>query len=138
MIGEGVYLRTYLAPFSPWLDRTDVTDILVNRPGEVWIDGALLYDANDPKLRPVSDFELGQPGQSGWLAGEKSPYGIALDVQYPVCDPEALIAAGQAAMKGWQALGADGSGSSVHCCSSWPLVRLMRAMKFLLSISLGK
>ena len=53
-------------------------------------------------------FELGQPGQSGWLAGEKSPYGIALDVQYPVCDPEALIAAGHAAMKGWQAVGADG------------------------------
>ncbi|MCK6375565.1 MAG: phenylacetic acid degradation protein PaaN [Zoogloea sp.] len=53
-------------------------------------------------------FELGQPGQSGWLAGEKSPYGIALDVQYPVCEPEALIAAGQAAMKGWQVLGADG------------------------------
>ncbi len=40
MIGEGVYLRTYLAPFTPWLDRPDVTDILVNRPGEVWIDGA--------------------------------------------------------------------------------------------------
>jgi type IV secretion system protein VirB11 len=36
---EGVYLRTYLAPFSPWLERPDVTDILVNRPGEVWIDG---------------------------------------------------------------------------------------------------
>lgn len=40
MIGEGVYLRTYLAPFAPWLDRPDVTDILVNKPGEVWIDGA--------------------------------------------------------------------------------------------------
>ncbi|HOY79093.1 MAG TPA: P-type DNA transfer ATPase VirB11 [Hyphomonadaceae bacterium] len=40
MIGEGVYLRTYLAPFAPWLDRADVTDILVNKPGEVWIDGA--------------------------------------------------------------------------------------------------
>lgn len=39
MIGEGVYLRTYLAPFTPWLDRPDVTDILVNRPGEIWIDG---------------------------------------------------------------------------------------------------
>lgn len=38
-MGEGVYLRTYLAPFAPWLDRQDVTDILVNRPGEVWIDG---------------------------------------------------------------------------------------------------
>jgi len=33
------------------------------RPERVWIDGALLYDANNPKLRPVSDFELGQPGE---------------------------------------------------------------------------
>ncbi|MFA5966048.1 MAG: amidohydrolase [Sphingomonas sp.] len=32
------------------------------RPEKVWIDGALLYDANDPTRRPVSDFELGQPG----------------------------------------------------------------------------
>ncbi|WP_238147179.1 amidohydrolase [Rhizorhabdus dicambivorans] len=34
-----------------------------SRPERVWIDGALLFDANDPKLRPVSDFELGQPGE---------------------------------------------------------------------------
>jgi imidazolonepropionase-like amidohydrolase len=33
------------------------------RPERVWVDGALLYDANDPRLRPVSDFELGQPGE---------------------------------------------------------------------------
>ncbi len=33
-----------------------------SRPEKVWIDGALLYDAGNPKLRPVSDFELGQPG----------------------------------------------------------------------------
>jgi imidazolonepropionase-like amidohydrolase len=33
------------------------------RPERVWIDGALMYDANDPKHRPVSDFELGQPGE---------------------------------------------------------------------------
>ena len=32
------------------------------RPEKVWIDGALLYDMNNPRLRPVSDFELGQPG----------------------------------------------------------------------------
>ncbi|MBX3594182.1 amidohydrolase [Sphingomonas sp.] len=32
------------------------------RPEKVWIDGALLYDMNDPTRRPVSDFELGQPG----------------------------------------------------------------------------
>ena len=33
------------------------------RPEKVWIDGAMLYDANNPRLRPVSDFELGQPGE---------------------------------------------------------------------------
>jgi len=33
------------------------------RPERVWIDGALMYDANDPARRPVSDFELGQPGE---------------------------------------------------------------------------
>ncbi|MBS3960234.1 MAG: amidohydrolase [Sandarakinorhabdus sp.] len=34
-----------------------------SRPERVWVDGALLYDAMDPARQPVSDFELGQPGQ---------------------------------------------------------------------------
>lgn len=34
-----------------------------SRPEKVWVDGALLYDAMDPKRRPVSDFELGQVGE---------------------------------------------------------------------------
>jgi len=34
-----------------------------SRPQMVWIDGAEMYDMNDPKKRPVSDFELGQPGE---------------------------------------------------------------------------
>lgn len=33
------------------------------RPEKVWIDGAMMYDSSDPKRRPVSDFELGQPGE---------------------------------------------------------------------------
>lgn len=33
------------------------------RPEKVWVDGALMFDAQDPKRRPVSDFELGQPGE---------------------------------------------------------------------------
>jgi imidazolonepropionase-like amidohydrolase len=33
------------------------------RPEKVWVDGALLFDASDPKRRPVSDFELGLPGE---------------------------------------------------------------------------
>lgn len=34
-----------------------------SRPEKVWIDGALVYDMFDPKLRPISDFELGNPGE---------------------------------------------------------------------------
>jgi len=50
-------------------------------------------------------FELGQPGQSGWMSSERSPYGVALGVQYPVCDAQALVDAGLAAMPGWQKIG---------------------------------
>ena len=34
-----------------------------SRPEKVWIDGALLFDVDDPARRPVSDFELGLPGE---------------------------------------------------------------------------
>jgi type IV secretion system protein VirB11 len=34
----GVYLTAYLAPLAPWLARPEVTDLLVNQPGEVWIE----------------------------------------------------------------------------------------------------
>lgn len=37
---RSVYLDAYLAPFRTWLDRETVTEILVNRPGEVWIEDA--------------------------------------------------------------------------------------------------
>lgn len=43
-----VYLSAYLAPLSPWLSRPDVTDVLVNRPGEVWVEtigGAMQREA---------------------------------------------------------------------------------------------
>ncbi len=33
-----VYLKSYLAPFAQWLEAADVTEILVNRPGEVWVE----------------------------------------------------------------------------------------------------
>jgi type IV secretion system protein VirB11 len=38
---RSVYLDAYLAPLQPWLQRESVTEILVNRPGEVWIEDAL-------------------------------------------------------------------------------------------------
>jgi type IV secretion system protein VirB11 len=39
-IGGGVYLEAYLAPLAPWLAREDVTEILVNKPGEIWVEAA--------------------------------------------------------------------------------------------------
>ncbi len=53
-------------------------------------------------------FDLGQPGQTGWQGGEQSPYGVALNVQYPVCEVSALVEAAQNAMPGWQAVGCEG------------------------------
>jgi len=34
----GVYLRTYLRPFARFLEQADVTEVMVNRPGEVWVE----------------------------------------------------------------------------------------------------
>ena len=45
-----VYLNAYLAPLAPWLLRADVTDVLINRPGEVWIEtthGGMQREAAD-------------------------------------------------------------------------------------------
>ena len=47
-----VYLETYLETFRRWLDRETVTEILVNRPGEIWVedsdhDGMLQVEAPD-------------------------------------------------------------------------------------------
>jgi phenylacetic acid degradation protein paaN len=53
-------------------------------------------------------FALQQPGTQAWAGGEQSPYGLPLDVQYPVCEPQALIDAGRAAMPAWQGLGVLG------------------------------
>jgi type IV secretion system protein VirB11 len=36
--GGGVYLASYLAPLADILARPDVTDIYVNRPGELWAE----------------------------------------------------------------------------------------------------
>jgi type IV secretion system protein VirB11 len=33
-----VYLGTFLAPLIPYLERDDVTDLYVNKPGELWLE----------------------------------------------------------------------------------------------------
>jgi type IV secretion system protein VirB11 len=37
---DGVYLRAFLKPLDPWLSRADVTEILVNQPGEIWVESS--------------------------------------------------------------------------------------------------
>jgi type IV secretion system protein VirB11 len=48
----GVYLRACLLPFEQALARPDVTDIYVNRPGELWIEtlGGKIERREDPQL----------------------------------------------------------------------------------------
>src|SRR5438874_10177238 len=36
--GIDPFLEAYLEPFRGWLGQSDVTELLVNRPGEVWIE----------------------------------------------------------------------------------------------------
>ena len=40
VLSRSVYLDAYLAPLRRWLDCETVTEILANRPGEVWIEDA--------------------------------------------------------------------------------------------------
>lgn len=54
-----------------------------------------------------AQFYLDQPGVVGRGGGEVSPYGFPLNVSYPKCSPDALIAAGKAAMPAWVKAGPD-------------------------------
>lgn len=44
---ERVYLDAFLAPLAPFLDRPEVTDIYVNRPGEVWLETSAGIERHD-------------------------------------------------------------------------------------------
>jgi type IV secretion system protein VirB11 len=56
---RSVYLDAYLAPFREWLERDTVTEILVNRPGEVWIEDAA-HPGMQKVVRPEIDDRLVQ------------------------------------------------------------------------------
>ena len=48
-----VYLDAYLEPFRRWLERDTVTEIIVNRPGEIWIE-----DAEQPGMQCIPAREI--------------------------------------------------------------------------------
>lgn len=50
---RSVYLDAYLKPFAEWLECDTVTEILVNRPGEVWVEDAArggMHKVNRPDI----------------------------------------------------------------------------------------
>ncbi|WP_209348339.1 P-type DNA transfer ATPase VirB11 [Pontixanthobacter sp. CEM42] len=52
---RSVYLDAYLEPFREWLDRDTVTEIIVNRPGEVWIEDAGLSGMQRLEVAAIDD-----------------------------------------------------------------------------------
>lgn len=53
---QGYYLGTFLAPLAEWLARPDITDIWINRPGEVWTES--LGGTIERHERPEVDEDL--------------------------------------------------------------------------------
>ncbi|MFD0267173.1 phenylacetic acid degradation protein PaaN [Streptomyces sp. NPDC127106] len=52
-------------------------------------------------------FDLDQPGTDGWTGGEVSPFGPALDIEYPHVDPDVLLPAMRAGMGAWRNAGPE-------------------------------
>ena len=51
--GGSAYLDAYLQPFRQWLERDTVTEILVNRPGEIWIE-----DSRQAQMQRIEAAEI--------------------------------------------------------------------------------
>ncbi len=56
----GVYLRAYLRPFAALLEQPDVTELMVNRPGEIWIERAGQAVMRRVEAADVDDLLLGR------------------------------------------------------------------------------
>jgi phenylacetic acid degradation protein paaN len=54
-----------------------------------------------------ASFYLDQPGVIGRVGGERSPYGLPLNINYPQCGVDALITAARNGMQSWVAAGAE-------------------------------
>ena len=58
-VAQRVYLDAFLAPLAGYLDRPDVTDLYINRPGELWLETAAGTERHDvPALDDASLWRL--------------------------------------------------------------------------------
>ncbi len=56
----GVYLSAYLAPFQHWLADENITEILVNQPGEVWTESAGTFGMARHEAPDIDNVLLGR------------------------------------------------------------------------------
>lgn len=71
-LADSVYLEAYLAPLKPWLGREDVTEILINRPGEIWVEAG-----NGPMERcPLPELDDRHVGRLAEQVARMSHQGI--------------------------------------------------------------
>ncbi|WP_133366471.1 P-type DNA transfer ATPase VirB11 [Qipengyuania sediminis] len=93
-IDTGYYLDSFLAPLSSWLARTDVTDVWINRPGEVWIetlggrierheDAVLSEDLLRRLARQIAAFESQGVSRSQPLLAASLPDGSRVQIVAP-------------------------------------------------------
>ena len=85
----GFYLDTYLSALAPWLTRDDVTDLLINQPGEVWIE--TIGRHADPHHRAAGD---GSGAGTVLRARSPPPPTRASIASSPFCRPPCPTAAG--------------------------------------------
>lgn len=58
-VAQRVYLDAFLAPLAGYIDRADVTDLYINRPGELWLETAVGTERHDvPALDDASLWRL--------------------------------------------------------------------------------
>jgi type IV secretion system protein VirB11 len=60
LAANGVYLRAYLRPFTTFLEQPDITEVMVNRPGEVWVERAGQAAMTRVESPDVDDLLLGR------------------------------------------------------------------------------
>ena len=72
------FLDLYLEPLAPYLERRDVTDIYINRPGEVWIEtlGGVIERFETPELDTPRLWRL------AWQVASETSQGVS--AQHPL------------------------------------------------------
>jgi type IV secretion system protein VirB11 len=116
VIESGVYLKAHLEAFDQWLARDEVTEILVNRPGEVWIEASGVAGMTRLDAPQVDDRLLERLAQQ---IARESHQGI--NRERPVLSATLRAGANHRAARHAQALGFGDPAPSPRRCAAFCL-----------------